>query len=90
MGAQTAHHRASEKRPFGPSAKLLQRSCNDASSRCRSEADRGLRPGEELQGVGGLWRGPTHSYFNSNLYKLSWLTATPFVIKDGANVESSL
>ncbi|KAG7244752.1 hypothetical protein INR49_029771 [Caranx melampygus] len=41
IGAQMAHHRAGERRPFGLRAKLLQHSCNDASSRCRSETNRG-------------------------------------------------
>lgn len=40
--AQMAHHRAGERTPFGLRAKPLQNSCNDASSRCRSETNQGL------------------------------------------------
>lgn len=41
IGAQMAHHRAGERTPFGLRAKLLQHSCNDASSRCCSGSTRG-------------------------------------------------
>lgn len=56
IGAQMAHHRAGERRPFGLRAKLLQHSCNDASSRCRSETNLclGLRKKLWAGGVGGV------------------------------------
>lgn len=72
LGAQKAHHRAVERRPFGLRAKLLQHSCNDASSRCRSQANRFFVAEKETigRGVGA----PTDSYFNLNLCPPSWFT----------------
>lgn len=38
--AQAAHRGAGERSPFGLRGKLLLHSCNDVSSRCRSETER--------------------------------------------------
>lgn len=64
IGAQKAHHRAAERRPFGPRAALLH-SCTDASSRCRSQTSRssGLRNELQAGGVAAL----TASYISSNI-----------------------
>lgn len=64
IGAQKAHHRAAERRPFGPRAALLH-SCTDASSRCRSQTLRSSGLRNELQ-AGGV-AAPTASYISSNI-----------------------